>query len=101
ARQGADRRCVGVHKPADLARDEVDVTVGEKQPDVLAEGGDRGTRDRSADIEDDRPRPRRWAQAFERSSGRRVGRGQENLLGEPFLEYDHAWGRKSPASRLG
>jgi len=88
-----------VHEPADLARDEIDVAVGEQQPDVLAEGGDGGTRDRSGDIQDDGPRPRWRAQAFERSGGLRVGRGQESLLGVPFPEYDHARSRNSPAPR--
>jgi hypothetical protein len=89
-----------VHEAADLAREEVDIAIGEQQPDVLAEGGDRRTRDRSADIENDRPRPRRRAQAFERGRGRRVGRGQENLLGEPLPEYDRARDRNSPAHAL-
>jgi hypothetical protein len=84
ARQRADGGDVGVHEPSDLARHEIDVAVREQQPEVLTEIGDGGAGDRSTDVEDDRSRPGRGPQAFERCRERGVGRGQENLLGSPF-----------------
>ena len=99
--QRADRGDVGVHEPPDLARDEIDVAVGEEQPEALAEIGDGGAGNRSTDVEDDRPRPGRGPQTFERRGGQRVGRGQENLLGEPFPHYDHERARNSPAPTPG
>jgi len=51
-----------VHEPADFARDDIDVAVGEEQPEALAQIGDGGAGNRSADVEDDRPRPGRGPQ---------------------------------------